>query len=174
MSIERLKELIDPPQDPINPMGDWESVERELCSPLPRDYKRYVNSYGDGGISDFIWVFNPFSKNQYLNLLTQVPIVLKAFQQIREIEGEEFLYELFPKAGGLLPCGATGNGDIIFWETRGDPDGWSTAVLASRENDAQTFKLTLTELLSSLLSGETTCSVFPNDWLDPAPSFKPR
>lgn len=39
---------------------------------LPLDYKKFINKYGTGSINDFIWILNPFSENENLNLIKKV------------------------------------------------------------------------------------------------------
>src|SRR5947199_74680 len=51
-----------------------------------------------------------------------------AYHDLYADSPEMFPYRFFPSTGGLLPCGATGNGDYIHWLTNGPPDDWRIVV----------------------------------------------
>jgi len=101
---------------------EWLDVEREVGTPLPSDYKAFIDRYGLGKLCDFIVVFMPSHENLHVNLSIQIRQKLDVLQELASEWGEELPYSLFPARGGLLPFGATDNGDILYWLTSGSPD----------------------------------------------------
>ena len=69
MSIEKLKNILSLPDAPLEVprRNEWDALFLDFC-PLPDDYVEFINHYGTGTISEFVWIFNPFAKNPYLNL----------------------------------------------------------------------------------------------------------
>src|SRR5947209_4673448 len=132
MSIELLESIIAPPENPqeVPDSTLWQAVETDLTR-LPADYKDFVSRYGTGSIDSFIWIFNPASRNPHLNFQQQVRKQLEVLREINERETEPFI-PLFPNSSGVLPFGITDNGDLLFWETNGDPDNWAVGVFEAR------------------------------------------
>jgi|SRR5262245_14118189 len=166
--LNRLAELVyimPPPETPRAAMGDWQSVAATLGTSLPSDYVAFISRYGTGRISDFLWVYNPFEENRYLNLLTQYPIVLEADRHIRERFPEALPEPLFPESGGLLLWGGTDNGDRLYWRTNAHPDSWTVVVWQSRGPKYANYALTMSGFLCAWLRGSIRVPVFPpDDW----------
>src|SRR5579883_1207389 len=91
MSIERLMELVPPPQRiqrlPIN----WDRIESTLGIALPVDYKQLAELYGPGVFADSIVLYAPTSKEEF-DLLTQTR---------RE---SEFFRSMIEGKGDTIPC----------------------------------------------------------------------
>lgn len=171
--------LIDVLPCPTSPMevtasDTWTDVEVSLRQNLPSDFKEFVRSYGTGCIDNFLWVFNPFSANPHLNLLHQLEPRLNAEREIRDKFPHLVPFALFPERGGLLPFGASDNGDVLFWLTEGVPDQWAVVVCESRGDEYSRFNCTMTEFLAGILNRTLKCEVFPNDFPSLRPQFEPR
>jgi hypothetical protein len=71
--LERLRRLLQPPADPVEPgrPGGWAEVEAALGTGLPRDFKAFTEVYGSGTVDDFLYLFNPFTQGQDGNLLVE-------------------------------------------------------------------------------------------------------
>jgi hypothetical protein len=71
MSLERLRSLAPPPDEPLEPgvPEQWKRVEAELGSELPGDFKRFTELYGSGKFDDFLYLLNPFSADPDGNLV---------------------------------------------------------------------------------------------------------
>jgi len=152
----------------------WTLTQKTIGTLLPSDYKRFVRTFGTGYISDFIWVFNPFSKKDSMNLLKQINIRLDALREIQKVLPEDVLFKFFPEHGGLLPIGATGNGDCLYWLTQGDSDSWPVIVNESRGPDWRRFDLSLTDFLAEILQKKIICDVFPSDFPSKQADFVPH
>jgi hypothetical protein len=70
MSMARLKQIVVPPERPVEVPDDsvWDAV-RALFGEIPADYREFVETYGTGCLCEFIWIYNPASPNEYLNLI---------------------------------------------------------------------------------------------------------
>jgi hypothetical protein len=177
MSIEKLAAVLPPPAGPVETprrgAEDWAAVEGGLGTPLPPDYKAFVEGYGTGAIDDFLWVFNPFSANEHANLISQTKVRLDSLRSLRDEFQLDIRYELFPAGGGLLPFGATANGDVLFWETAGEPQDWAVIVGESRASEYESFGSNMTGFLHDILSRKEVSRIFPEDFPTASPVFKP-
>lgn len=172
MSIDRLEIVISPPDNPAEvPTNEvWREVEHDLAK-LPNDYKDFINRYGTGCIDSFIWVFNPASSNNNLNLGVQVRLYAETLKNLNE-SGMEPRIVVFPTPHGVLPFGVTDNGDVLFWETNREPDSWAVAVLESRSwLPLLKFEMNMTSFLAGVSEGSIVCDAFPEDFPSPDPGF---
>lgn len=171
MSIKRLESVVAPPQAPVElpEARIWDAVEVNLTK-LPADYKEFTQRYGTGCIDSFIWIFNPASENPNLNLGRQAWQQASILKEINEC-GAEPLIPSFPSPHGMLAFGITDNGDVLYWETNGDPDSWTVAVLGARSSPILKFEFNLTSFLAGICEGVITCELFPEGFPSPAPIF---
>jgi SMI1 / KNR4 family (SUKH-1) len=124
-NIAKLVTLLPPPENKRYNTGDWSEVERELGSGLPRDFKEFVELYGSVEICNWLWFHTPFSFREGFS-----EILTRSLRQIDAVVGgrQNVPYPDHPLRPGLLPIGATEDGDIIAWITKGDPDDWGVFV----------------------------------------------
>ena len=173
MAINHLVNLLIPPRNPPDlPPGDgWATLEARMKVSLPEDYKDFIRSYGSGRISNFIWIFNPFSGNENLNLERQIDVQSKVLAELASY-GEVIPYALFPKPGGLLPFGITDNGDVLFWVIDNTPDEWPVVVNGARTPTWERFDLSMSEFLASVLNRQIAVSIFPGNFPEGLPVFE--
>ncbi|MBI5722446.1 MAG: SMI1/KNR4 family protein [Planctomycetes bacterium] len=146
---------------------DWASVECKWCR-LPADFKAFVSDYGTGCIDNFVWVFNPASQNENLNLSQQIT------QQLTAFKGTETLgLSLFPTKEGILPFGMTDNGDLLAWKVTGQADAWPVVIIDSRVPDYQEFEMGFSDFMYVILTKEVVCRIFPTDFPSDHPAFVP-
>jgi hypothetical protein len=76
--LERLGQLLPPPEDPVEPgrPDGWAAVEAALGTGLPSDFKAFTERYGSGMVDDFLYLFNPFAAGEDGNLLVEKDRVL--------------------------------------------------------------------------------------------------
>jgi hypothetical protein len=151
---------------------EWSRVENELGTKLPGDYKQFINRFGTCRLCDFIWVFDPFSKNQHLNLHTQVQRILEGMQVLQQKFEEERQYPLYPQRGGLLPWGTTDNGDNLFWLTSGSPEEWAIILNESRSPFYEQYTGDMSHFLLLAVTGQLTSSILPDDLSCAEPQLK--
>jgi hypothetical protein len=156
-----------PPPDAPNNCGireDWPVIENEV--EFPKDYVEFVGKYGLGKIADFLAIFNRFTDNEYLNFFVQKKNILEDLNCLVEEDPDYFKYIPYPLDNGLLPIGATDNGDYIFWviSNNSGSESWKTAILASRSPNVEFFDENITSLLEGILSKRIKSISFPDDF----------
>ena len=168
--LERLRQLLPPPADPVEPgrPDGWAAAERNLGTALPGDFKAFTELYGSGTVDDFLYLFNPFASGQDGNLLAEKDRVLAAYGQTRARFPDRLPLPPFPEPGGVLPLGRTDNGDELYWVTAGDPDGWPVALLESRAALQELHAMPGTGFLAALAANQLTSRILPEDVLDRA------
>lgn len=175
MSLDDLTQVVTAPERPAaesEPMA-WDEVEARLGSLLPSDYKAYIETFGLGYLDEFLCVFSPFTDNKNLNLFEQLKVRLDALRELKAAYGNEVQYPLFPEEGGLLPWGASDNGDVLFWMTQGQPSEWRVVLNAGRDARCEEYVGEMTTVLAQLLSGAVQSQIFPPDFPSDQPSFEP-
>ncbi len=175
MALETVRAVAQPPSSPVETGSpeQWAEVERTLGTALPEDYKALVDAYGTGGFNDFLFVFNPFTRNKYLNLLELRPVILQAYTELRNQFPESHPYPAHPEPGGLLPWARTENGDELYWLTDGEPNSWPVVFYETRHGSHQQFDAPATEVVAGLLRGELAADIFPpaEEFGDDGPFF---
>ncbi len=173
MKIEKLAQVLEPPSNPHEAPSGAELADFERkCSALPSAYKEFITRYGTGCVDGFIWIYNPSSENNYLDLGSQVVRQMEAIR-VATAENSGFPFDVSEERGELLPFGITDNGDFLLWKTTGDPDSWPIVVLDSRLGSYQVFALSLIDFLIQVLSSKVLVSVFPDDFPSALPQFSP-
>lgn len=161
--MKNLASLMPVPIKPVN-AGDatgWERVEYMVGTVLPDDYKEFVNTYGSGMIGGFVIIWNPFAKNMVLNLIRQQESWLSADDDERDIP-----FSLHPASDGILPFGATANGDTLFWNKNGLPNDWQILILEARGNLHDLYPFGLNTFLYNLINGEIHGKVMDSGLLE--------
>ena len=175
MGIDSLKTILSPPVDPqeVALTDDWEAIEKQLSTPLPKDYKAFVRAYGTGTINHFIVVYNPFSRNKFVRLVERGQRLLQSLATLISDFPEYYPHVVYPAPGGLLPFAGTDNGDVFYWQTIGTPEKWTVRVLESRGPDYYDFAGQMTDFLESLLTKSIQCDVLPQSFPFDRPVFEP-
>lgn len=142
-----------PPPNVVPVNAGWNLIEEEVGFSLPSDYKEFIDAYGTGCISNFIWVFNPFSQNKALNNHA-VQYHMWAYQDLKSNYPEHYPIPNFPNEGSFYPWGGTDNGDCLAWEVKGDPSRWTVILIGSGgHKNVDYCNLNMSEFLYELLTG---------------------
>ncbi|WP_286146227.1 SMI1/KNR4 family protein [Shigella sp. FC1967] len=113
-------------------------------------------------IADFITLFNPFSKNEYIDFFQQKVWILEDFNSLINDDPDYYTFVLYPKGNGLLPIGITDNGDTLFWVvSSNDSNLWTMAIIPSRSSEVEFIAENLTGFLDGVLSKRIRCQSFP-------------
>jgi len=172
--LAELVQILQPPKTPLAASGDWRTVVATLGTSLPSDYAAFIERYGTGRISGFLWVFNPFEENGNLNLLSRYSVILDDDRVVRDSFPESMPEPLFPETCGLLPWAATDNGDRLYWRTNADPDSWTVVVMESRGPEYARYALPMTGFLCAWLQGRIQVPVFSSEGWQPVFEQNPR
>jgi hypothetical protein len=166
VTIETLAAVVPPPVASFESFRDgaWDVIEAELGTPLPQDYKDFVRLYGCGEFMEFLTIHVPRSRSRYVRLEAEAHAVTKLAGELVD-DGRPFPYPFWPTPGGLLACGKTGNGDSLFWLTRGSPDDWTIVVWGRGSEEFEAFDCDLTGFLAGVATGEIKPDDFPEDML---------
>ncbi len=125
-----------------------------IGSVLPGDFRSLVEITGPIYVGGFLGVFAPCLENRSLDILVQMGARLSALQVLkRDLGSRECPYPLWFEPGGLLPWGASDNGDTLFWLARGHPDQWTVVINESRGPEFESFPLRTCDFLVEWLSG---------------------
>jgi hypothetical protein len=162
-----------PPPQPGRDI-DWAGFEAEFGTPLPADYKEFVNAYGHGRFNNFLTVYLPTSPYEHVELGTQ---------RDRAGSKAEFLLE-FEVLGSpslpvdpceLLPAAGTDNGNTVYWHARptAEPDDWTVAVDQARSDEWFLFDGGLVDFLVAAFIDGLRVSVFPQSLTGSPSTFTP-
>lgn len=159
--MNSIQILMPPPPNAIDPPGVkvWSDVEGFLGVSLPSAYKEFLNVYGSGCINEFIWIFNPASKNKNIELLYQIRIRLDALRDLK-FQGECLPYNLYPEVDGAIPFAATDNGDLLFFK----PVAKSSYFIVfneARSPVCEEVNLTWSNFIVHLVSGKINSKILP-------------
>lgn len=146
-----------------NKKNPWEEVEKELEIIFPEDYKMFIDSYGEGGINEFLWILSPFSENPNLNSIKKFKLMKEAYLSMKSEFSNQFTFNFYSEKNGLFPWGITDNGDELFWNFKGNV--LEVVVLESRYARNMSFIMGMEEFLCKLLKKEIECSIFPDDFI---------
>ena len=173
MAIEKLVAVL-----PTGGLGagaaiEWATMETALGTPLPSDYRAFVERYGAGRIAGFVWVFVPGASHDTIDLEVQAAAQREVLAEL-EASGERIPYPVYPAPGGLLALGMTDNGDVLHWRTVGPPDAWTIVVQAARGPEFVADAHDLTGFLAGILDRTIRCPAFPADFPPDTIGFEAR
>ncbi|QXV57835.1 SMI1/KNR4 family protein [Amycolatopsis sp. TNS106] len=127
--VDEICELVGWRPGDFVPGTDWATVERELGTPLPGDYKELLTRFPSGGFRGVISFSNPAeSVEACANVKNENADLLEIFgdEDLEYLRGVP--YRLFPEPGGIYPWGTNGAGGSFWWVPgSADPDEWAVA-----------------------------------------------
>lgn len=164
-----LLQKIVPKPDVVFHTGDeesWKRFELEIGIVLPDDYKELINTYGTGGIGNFIWFLTPFVNDDNVNYLKKMSVMIEAYKTSKDSFQEYYKYDVFPAENGLLPWGYTDNGDELYWKTDAEVDNWEIVVYESASPDCYNYKMSVSEFLYKIIIRELRVDFFSDELFD--------
>ncbi|SIR15916.1 SMI1-KNR4 cell-wall [Rhizobium sp. RU33A] len=174
MDFDQITTLIAPPIDPIETSGSsWTEIEREIGAFLPADYKKFVSTYGTGSIGDFLWVFNPFSKNKNLNL-NSFRYLQSSYQNLKADFPELYDRPPFPLHDSFFTWAQTDNGDSLIWIIKSEPpETWQVGIHSADQAEEELTSLTFTGFMVRLLEKQLASRILPKQFLQAGKNFLP-
>lgn len=155
----------------------WTTIEAEIGTRLPEDFKEYTRLYGAGQWGNFFGIMNPFSAGNSAKYWKDW--MRKRFEGYEEFQkkwpDDTAPFPVFPKPEGLLAFGYNDNGGTLCWQTKGDPDSWRIVCLDGKLSERyDVFDMTLTGFLESLVRRKIRPKTFaPGFSLVRQPAFRP-
>ncbi|MEU8576399.1 SMI1/KNR4 family protein [Streptomyces asoensis] len=164
--VGRIRQVLPPPPSGGDAI-DWERVYRSTGWKFPTDYKEFVEIYGGGEVNEYLSVRTP-------------PVEGSPFGTI--LEGVDPALppdchaELAPSLTAseelrLLPLGATGTGDVVFWLIAEVEENWKVVTFRRQspygEKRWSIFDGGMADFLWSLLNG--SIEPFSQNFSDGAP-----
>lgn len=143
----------------------WDRIEADLGTAPPRDYKQLADRYGPGVFNDYLRLFHPHGVTEFVNITGPMPGRIRVQLQRDHDRGT---HPVPYDPATLFACGATDNGEYLFWITdpAEDPDRWRIAVNEARGPGWFTFDGTVTAFLVSVFSGQLQVPLFSPTILD--------
>ena len=149
---------------------------------LPDDYKRYIENPVTERPVEFIRVYRPrmAGATQHNDLVSMGAEWCKALRFTDANDSAALAPEahrpigaqpkprmypvaVFPEPGGLLPWGTTENfGDVLLWETIGEPNEWKVVVANLRDGEFERHPLSFGEFIREWVSGRFKSNVIPS------------
>ena len=164
--MEKIIEILPPPEFPQK-TGDkeqWRNFFDTLGTELPSDYVKFIETYGTGGIDNFLWILTPFVNDDNVNYFGRQKEMTDTYIQSKKSFPQYYKHDVYPSNGGLLPWGYTDNGDELYWLTNGEPDEWKIVVYESRSPENYIYSLTMVEFLYQIITKELVNNAFPDDF----------
>lgn len=134
----------------------WSEFEKQYSIILPKDFKDFINFYGVGGINNFIWILNPFEKDQNINFITKKNILLSSYEHSKKQYPNLYPFDIYPSEGGIIPWGFTDNGDELYWKSSLIED-WLIVIYESRSSEYFEYDMSFTEFLYKLVTSQIRC-----------------
>ncbi|MEV6654794.1 SMI1/KNR4 family protein [Streptomyces sp. NPDC051219] len=106
---------------------DWDRLSRLMGTDLPQDFMGLAEAFPSMEIGGFlrIWIPSEGGESEYAEA---VQTELETLQYLAE-DGESGGRVPYPAKGGLLPWGASLEGDVFYWRTNDpSPLSWSVTV----------------------------------------------
>jgi len=161
MYLEKLKALMKVPKQIYNAGNSqaWEEYQAKYHCEFPFDYKEFINTYGTGGINNFMWILTPYESNEEINLWQRAEIMSESYSYMKDLSPQKHHYSIYPDEGGLLPWGYTDNGDELYF------NNGSVVVFEARYADYYEYNMGMIEFLYKLFTKGLTCNAFPDDFI---------
>jgi hypothetical protein len=178
MSIDKLCGLVEPPKAASHaPASEtWNVIEGQIGVGLPRELKAFCSKYGIGSFrAEESPALNIWCPGEGPKFVDELRAECKRYLDARgENRSDDFPYNVFPEAGGLLPLGSDDNDVWLCWVTNGPADTWQIAVRWTWGiNGLRTFNLTLCQFLVSLFKREIELPCWPSPMFEEHLHFVP-
>ncbi len=161
MALTRLLKLVPPPAKPAANSGDWNAVTAAVGHAMPKDYRKFVETYGIGELGNFIRVLVPFGKE---DLPSQMAPIRDAYRDLWSGGGSDI------DAASLVPFATNTNGGALCFVKKGaDPETWAIAALSSdgTEETTDVFEKSMGDFLADWLSKKVDPRAFPAEEVFP-------
>src|SRR5262245_18369993 len=159
-ALRALGWIVEPPAEPLRPATiDWDAFASRNGFDAPADYRLLVERYGVAGFGarspagGWLELLDPFEPNASLVDLSDWN--RRNMRGLQRRFPDQFPgWRVWPDPGGFLPWANSADGDLIGWQTVGEPDAWGTRFFG-RGDEFETWAFGAAEFVYRLLSGNT-------------------
>ncbi|MGH3312406.1 MAG: hypothetical protein ACRDP3_17770 [Streptomyces sp.] len=137
------------------------AVERKLLQSL----------YGGGCFNDFLWIYAPEHRNPHLSSESRTSRLHTVLQRRAASSIRSRIRELGFTIYDTVSWGGTDNGDLCCWLNSDARDSSTGLIIDCKEDAFFEYSGFTASLIHDLLVGKVTCPLFPDDFLDEAPSY---
>ncbi|MFI5671134.1 SMI1/KNR4 family protein [Streptomyces sp. NPDC051704] len=170
ISLDALVRLCPPPADPP-PAVDRAQAERALGTALPADYKRLVETYGDGIFDETVWLLVPGSAYGDCDLHAQTGERDEILADLWEFEAKPDA--LLEEGARVLPWAfEEGTGAFLYWLVRPgrQPDEWTVLYNEGRGPLWEHHDMGCAAFLLAVLTGTVETDYFGHHYEVPKPT----
>lgn len=173
MTIDEFVKLFPPPKKPVEINDiDWKNAEAKIGSPLPDDYKEFIETYGTVQLGEFLWIFNPFSANSSLNIDAML-YSQNSYEYLKNEFPQNYGRPKFPIEGSFWTWAISDSGEFLFWDVVGNPNTWKTCIHDKSQSEEESFDFGALEFLKKLGLGEIESRILPRSFLEETKAFLP-
>ncbi|MEU2791631.1 SMI1/KNR4 family protein [Streptomyces sp. NPDC007100] len=147
---DELVRLMPPHAGAGSPDVDWARVEKTWGTRLPADYQRFIATYGEGAINEYLEIVSPCTADDDGSASEMEEETCNARGEWEPVPVDG------PDAAPLIAWGVDASADILCWLTTGDdPDQWPVAVWG-RHTDTRwsVYDCGMTEFLKKTFKAE--------------------
>jgi hypothetical protein len=142
-----------PPRGSVGASVDWSTVERSWGRRLPADYVAFIETYGGGGIEDYLEVHAPEpldDRHTFQGMVAETQtarLTWKEYPQADSTSSEE--------EAPLVAWGTDASADLLCWLTvEPDPDKWPVAIWKRGRNRWTVLDCGMAEFLLKVFRAE--------------------
>ncbi|MFC0551658.1 hypothetical protein ACFFHJ_12275 [Planotetraspora thailandica] len=149
-AVRQLTQILPPPLAEVEVLA-WDDIQAEWGTAFPRDFRDFMDIYGQGSIDDLVAVAPPENRAGEPGVRTVRRVAPGVESEFHTFYGE-VVFPAWPAPGSLLRWGVTPIGYDLMWRvTGGDPDEWPVVVAGYRPRFAFEFPYGMAEFLVRML-----------------------
>ncbi|MFK0106643.1 hypothetical protein [Streptomyces sp. NPDC091217] len=140
---------------------DWQLIESDIGTALPRDYKELAGYFGPGEFFPYVTLLVPGVASPALELR-------RSLQRWQRFDAEDWGGDTFtpvphfPHPGGLIPWGNSSHGEVFYWRTVGKPDDWPVLVCTATRRDFYEYQGGVVDFIHDLLADRLDIPFLPS------------
>jgi hypothetical protein len=169
MQVHQLSQIVPPPNKPVETGSpkQWQLVQNRLGTPLPEDYKTFIDTYGTGAFNDFLLPYTPFSTLEEVNTFLVLDTHHHTNNLIQTKTSRTWSavkpFDFYPCTNGLLPWGTTSRmAQSFFWQVSGPPNTWPTVLYTLKTGEYEVWKMPFSVFILKLITREIKSVLLPD------------
>ncbi|MFE5594956.1 SMI1/KNR4 family protein [Streptomyces sp. NPDC056549] len=150
--VEQILEVVDRRSENVH--VDWPMVESGLGTPLPADFKRLCEVFGQGEFNGFLYLYAS-KGGSHLEVIDSLRRINRALERYPESESVYEPYRIYaPGKGGLIRwAGAAAEGYEYFWLSNDkDPENWPIVARTDYTEEWLTYQTSTSEFVHRMLT----------------------